>query len=297
MYSNPMRFAILGDLHYSDYPDSAHAAARDRLFRHFFHHVADLKADFVFAVGDTTHKGTLEELQGLQTIAQACNLPLICITGNHDTYSLPKVKIAPYFLGDVPSSSDSDLYRDFDVEDTRFILLDTAREQDGENYGGWVSQAQLDWLQNRIEDFDRAPHLRHLIVMGHHPLAGTTHRSNGEKLNIHNSEAVAQVFATLQSKLAFYFCGHNHAHSIYWNTFQQWYHVQTADPLDCKSFRLVHLDHTGVMVKTLDFDLSDSVLQQDFEITRHNIPIGFSPQVFEDSYGAHESDRNVTVKY
>ena len=34
-----------------------------------------------------------------------------------------------------------------------------------------------------------------------------------------------------------------------------------------------------------DFDLSNPNLQRDFEAARQNIPTGFTPQLFEESYG------------
>ncbi|MEM9154669.1 MAG: hypothetical protein AAFY57_05550 [Cyanobacteria bacterium J06642_2] len=42
------------------------------------------------------------------------------------------------------------------------------------NYGGFVSEEQLEWLHSTCSNFDRQSHLRHIVVMGHHPLYDTT---------------------------------------------------------------------------------------------------------------------------
>jgi 3',5'-cyclic AMP phosphodiesterase CpdA len=285
-----MRFAILGDLHYSDYLTFEQAAARDRIFTHFFQQVLDLHPDFVFAVGDTTHWGTLSEMKGLEAIVQATQLPLIAVTGNHDCCSVDKALLSPFFLGGRRSQSATDLYTSFDAGSTRFVLLDTARSKDDAAPGGYISPAQLDWLEQQITTFNAADHLHHLVLLGHYPLTNTTRRSHREVMSILNSDAVTRVFAMLQPSLephkwGYYFCGHNHTHSIYEAPDLPWLHVQTADPLDCRSFRLVTLDRTGLEIETIDFDLSSPHLQADFETARDNIPSGFAPQKFAASYG------------
>ncbi|MEO1131490.1 MAG: metallophosphoesterase [Cyanobacteria bacterium J06639_1] len=289
-----MRCVFLGDLHYSDYPERAHAEARDRLFAEWFRQIGELNADFAFAVGDTTNQGSMSEMQGLQAIADASSLPLVRITGNHDCYNLPKSELAPFFLGDCESHSDEHLYAYFDVGSTRFVLTDTSRDRDDENYGGFVAREQLQWLSETLADFEQQKRLHHAIVMGHHPLHDTTRRSTGLMLQIANSPEVETSLASLQQKNGLYFCGHNHNHSIH--TRNNWHHVQTANPLDCRSFRLVTLTNTSATVETIDFNLSDPELASDFETVRHNIPAGFTPQKFEDSYG-DESDRFCTIHY
>jgi hypothetical protein len=292
-----MRFVILGDLHYSDYLTSEQAAARDRIFTHFFQQVLDQHPDFVFAVGDTTHWGTLSEMRGLEAIVKATQLPLIRVTGNHDCCSVDKALLAPFFLGGRRSQSVTDLYTSFDASNVRFVLLDTARSKHDPAPGGFLSPAQLDWLEQQILTFNETDSLQHLVLLGHYPLTNTTRRSHREVMSIFNSDAVTRVFALLQAglespKSGYYFCGHNHTHSIYESPDLPWLHVQTADPLDCRSFRLVTIDCTGLEIKTIDFDLSSPHLQADFETARDNIPSGFAPQKFAASYG-EATDRYV----
>jgi 3',5'-cyclic-AMP phosphodiesterase len=293
---NIMRFVVLGDLHYAEYTQPEHAAARDRLFTAFFSQIAKLQPDFVFAVGDTTNYGTFDEVSGLAGIVSACGVPLICITGNHDCYSMPKTELAPYFLGGQVSHSPSELYTAIDSGLARFILLDTARDRDYDRYDGYVSPEQLEWLNGKIVQFNQLTTPRYLVAMGHHPIYNTTRRSEETMLNIENSSEVRAAFAKLERKPGFYFCGHNHCNSISEMDEVGWYHVQTADPLDSKSFRLVILSEDKVEIETLDFDLSDRNLYEDYKLARFNIPAHFTPNPYERAQGElHERSLSLSI--
>jgi 3',5'-cyclic AMP phosphodiesterase CpdA len=290
-----MRFVVLGDLHYSEYALPENAAARDRVFTAFFSQIAKLQPDFVFAIGDTTNYGTPDELSGLAEIVSACGITLICTTGNHDCYSMPKPQLAPYFLGGRVSASQTDLYTAFAGDTAKFVLLDTARDRDFERYDGFVSAEQLAWLNEQIEQFNRQTDPRYLVVLGHHPIVNTTRRSEETMLNIENSAEVVDAFAKLERKPAFYFCGHNHCNSITEMDLNGWFHVQTADPLDSKSFRLVTMTAEKVDIDTIEFDLSDRQLYADFKAARFNIPAHFTPQPFNLAHGElHERLLSVT---
>lgn len=291
---NALRFVMLGDLHYSDYNLPEHAAARERLFTAFFSQIAALKPDLVFAIGDTTNRGRISELTGLAEVAKACDLPYVQITGNHDAYSLPKSELAPFFLGGRTSASTSELYTSFDAGLARFVLIDTARDRDYTRYDGYVSPEQLEWLNNQIEQFNAVSEPRYLIAMGHHPIFGTTRRSDESMLNIANSDDVNAAFARLQRQPGFYFCGHNHTHSLFGPDQNNWYHVQTSDPLDCRSFRLITLTENEVKMEMIDFNLEVESTLVDFETARNNIEAGFNAQAFERAYGNVE-EHNVTL--
>jgi 3',5'-cyclic AMP phosphodiesterase CpdA len=294
-----MRFAVLGDLHYSDYEDATHALARDRLFKAFFTRVAAEDPDLVFAVGDTTNLGTMSELAGLSQLARECNLPLITITGNHDINSHEKHEISQFFLGGWSSHSKTELYASFETGPVQFVLMDTARVKLSDiDWSGHVSQDQLVWLKNEIEHFNRSSDLEYLMVFGHHPIFGTTRRSEEEMLYIANSSEVQASFSVLEQKRGFYFCGHNHCHSIYRPRPEKdpWHYIQTANPLDCRSFRIVTIEPNRVEVTLIYFDLSDPGLQADFEITRSNIASGFHPQVF-DYVDGEETDQKFNFSY
>ncbi len=290
-----MRFIVLGDLHYANYSRSEVAASRDRFFEAFFRQVAAHQADIVFAIGDTTNRGTLTELKGETEIARRVGLELVRITGNHDTDSLDKSELAPYFLGGRASASSSELYTSFDFGPVRFILADTSRSKCSSiDWSGFVPEEQLGWLEAEIERFNAETQPKYLAVLGHHPMFGTTDRSTEDRLNIANSEAVYQVFYKLTRTPGVYICGHNHSNSLAGPDAQGWYYIQAGAPLVCLSYRLLTVDEKGFRVETVDMDLSDAAVKADFEMTRQNFEEGFSVYPLEAMYGA-ESDHRLLI--
>ncbi|MEI6046546.1 MAG: metallophosphoesterase [Chloroflexota bacterium] len=291
-----MRFIVLGDLHFAEYHQPELTEARNRLFRAFFAQIAALKPDIVFALGDTVNYGTLAELTNLYRLVAATDLPFIAVTGNHDLASLEKAEVAPFFLGGRTPASVNELYTAFNFEQVRFILLDTSRIKLSDlDWSGYVSEEQVEWLRAEIARFNTIATHQYLIVLGHHPIFGTTERSTEEMLSIFNSAEVYESFATLSGTLGIYFCGHNHAHSIIGPDALGWYFVQTAAPLDCRSFRLVTVTENRVEIETLDFDLSDPTLRQAFELARTGIESSFEPQEHAVVYGTF-LDRSLTIK-
>jgi 3',5'-cyclic AMP phosphodiesterase CpdA len=290
-----MRIVILGDLHYSHYTDPSHIEARERLFSTFFQQVAHLQPDLVFAIGDTTNLGLKEELEGLKRILQNSGLPIINVVGNHDCYAQPKSEIAPYFLGGREAVSTEAHYASFSSGEIHFIVLDTARDRDYTDYSGWVSEQQLQWLEAEIEQFNDNPELKQLFVLGHHPIYNTTRLSADVMSYIDNSIPVHSAFNKLQNKPGFYICGHNHVNSIAGPDSANWYHVQSAAPLDCESFRLLTINQDKIEVELVKFDLQSDELRKDFETVRHNIARGFEPREFIEVHG-EPHEHNLTVR-
>ncbi|NJM00418.1 MAG: hypothetical protein HC924_17270 [Synechococcaceae cyanobacterium SM2_3_2] len=281
-----VRLVLLGDLHFSEYPSPELEADRDLVFASFFRQVVALQPDHVFALGDTTHQGSLRELDGLHHLIRSTGIPLMAITGNHDCYYLPKPTLAPYFLGPHEPVHSGGLYSSFDHSGIRFVLLDTARDRDPANYGGIVSPQQLAWLEGLISDFNGDPQLRYFVLLGHHPLYQTTHISHEEMMHIANSREVMALLETLDSTPGLYCNGHNHSHSI--ARLPHWLCVQTAAPLDCRSGRLVTLSPAGIQVETFDFDLTDPRLSAALERIHTSFGEGFHPQPKADTSGSVE---------
>ncbi len=256
-----MKFIVLGDLHYTDYQSEEEESGRDRFFEALFKQVAAQKADRVFAVGDIVHYGNHSEIQGLYAAAAWHGLELVAITGNHDTAALTKAELRPYFVGG--KASGDELYHAFSQDGVRFVLLDTGRELLCDiDWSGYVSPAQLEWLQNETEAFRRgATGDRQLVVMGHHPIYDTTAISAKHRMNITNSDEVRQAFGEHQAGQAFYICGHNHTNSIYGPDGAGWTYIQCGAPLVAFSFRVITVDQAGLRVETVDFGLNDGDIQ------------------------------------
>lgn len=287
-----MRLIVLGDLHFSDYENPDQNAARDRFFEGFFRQVAAHHADLVIAIGDTTDHGYGEEFVHENSVTRQAGLDLWRITGNHDTYNLPKSEIARFFLGHHVPFSVSDLYTSFDAGLVRFVLLDTTRSRD-ENWSGFVSDEQLAWLNGEIANYNQAgPPF--LVVMGHHPITGTTRFSDRTWHNIEDSGPIKAEFARLTRPPAFYVCGHNHANSLVGPDAQGWHYVQLGAPLVCRSYGLFTFDPNGVRFETVDLDLSDPAFRADYETICQAQGEEFNSHPFEEMYG-QDADHHLLV--
>ena len=253
-----MKFIVLGDLHYTDYPTEPLRTARDHFFETLFHSVATQNADLVFAIGDIVHDGTHSEIQGLYTLARRCGVELLSITGNHDTASLPKADLRPYFVGG--QAGHAELYTAFSNGGVRFVLLDTGREMLCDvDWSGYVSPEQQSWLADQIEAYRQgATDDQALVVLGHHPFYDTTTASSKDRLNIANSQEVRPLLGQASVGRAMYICGHNHVNSLFGPDEAGWTFIQCGAPLVAFSYRLISFDEQGSRLETVDFGLGEA---------------------------------------
>ncbi len=294
------RVVLLGDLHFSEYASPELDIEREQVFTAMFKQAVHLRPDLVVALGDTTHQGSLKELdplhQIIQSSSQKAGIPIVTITGNHDCYQLSKSTIAPYFIG-FEGIQKPDFYPEclcgfLDLNGVRFTFLDTARDRDPDNFGGDVNLDQLHWLQALMADFNQDPKLRYFVLMGHHPLFQTTAISDEEMMHIANSQELMTVLETLSKPPGLYCCGHNHTHSI--ARIPNWLCIQTAAPLDCRGGRLLTLDSTGIRVEPLELIGPDAEFAAAWERIHLAIPDGFSPQTPAEVSGS-ELDRTLVL--
>ncbi len=253
-----MRFVVLGDLHYSVYAEATQRALRDEFFERVFSSVAQQQAEAVFAIGDTTDNGLPEEFEGLHAIARRCGLKFITVNGNHDVLKLTKAEVSRYTGNPSPYYGlryNARLGQSHPVDDeaARFLVLDTPKERNPKDHGGYVDAEQLEWLAGEIEASAEAP----LFAFGHHPVRGATRWSSFPMLCIDNSRAVRQVFKRKTGGSAFYFCGHNHANSI--KREGSWSFVQTAAPLRTVDYRLVEWTSEAIELRTIQIEGGEAV--------------------------------------
>ncbi len=256
-----MNFIILGDLHYTDYNSSATNDKRDRFFDALFQRLAEQGADLIFAIGDIVHYGTASEFKGLYAAALRYGIQMISITGNHDTATFSKNDLRPYFAAGKSTAPD-ELYHAFSYQGTRFVLLDTGREMECDtDWSGYVSSGQQQWLKTEVTDFNQG-HTgdNQLVVLGHHPLYGTTSISSDWRMNIDNSEEVRLAMGQVEAGRAFYICGHNHVNDIVGPDSSGWSYIQCGAPLVSFCFRLISAGQSGLKVDTVDFGLDDQQL-------------------------------------
>lgn len=132
-------FAVISDIH-SDYQNLQKVLDK----------INNDKMDFVIVAGDLSTVGALSELKKVKTILDQSNLTYYVIPGNHDYYQ--KTKLTNYYQEVYRSS-----YESFQINKTRFILIDNASS---------VDQTQSDWIDQQIVD---CPKL-YCLVFAHMPL-------------------------------------------------------------------------------------------------------------------------------
>lgn len=253
-----MRFVVLGDLHFALYAEKNIGNLRDEFFNRLFQSVLAQKPDAVFAIGDVTDKGLAEEFEGLNEIARRNSLNMIIVNGNHDLINLTKAEIRPYtnnptnyfsydYLPEnklalrTPAIAPAVLLEN----NARFIVMDTPKEKEPSEYGGYVDSQQLDWLAGEIKTSAAQP----VFAFGHHPLRWATRWSALPKLHIENSRQVRQAFDQKTEGLGFYFCGHNHTNSIHRQ--KNWTYIQTAAPLRTADFRIIDWSAESFELRTI----------------------------------------------
>ena len=281
-----MRWIVLSDSHFAQVSKPKVAAARDRVFGAVLRQVSAENADGVFITGDTTHRGRRAELTRLHELADVAGVTLTAVVGNHDADTHTKAELAPFFLGGRPSAAPDALYRAFSEGGVRWLLLDTAREMmSAVDYSGYVSPDQQAWLADEIRRANADPAVRYVCVLGHHPIANTTRRSDEPGLNIADSDPVRAILGTLRGKTGLYLCGHTHCHSIHIGT-DGWHYAQTGALLLVQSYREMTVDARGLRIETVDVDMSDPALREDWAAVCAGFEDPFTLYPREAVYGA-----------
>ncbi len=236
-----MRINLLGDFHYSRMENGTEEMlqARDKAFQAMLSSFLEMEGQFHISLGDLTHEGYPEEFQYVFDQVDASGRNFIHVLGNHDTYSIPKA--------DILGITRQQRYSAVDTDEVLLIFLDSTKEMDHDDWGGEMDAEQLEWLQAQLERSGEKP----VFVFAHHPIYETTTRSTMDKLSIHPQFDMKSILSQKKG-LGFYFCGHNHANSI----FQEngWHYIQTAACLDIPAIRIVELKDGQVRTQLLTMD-------------------------------------------
>jgi glycerophosphoryl diester phosphodiesterase len=169
--------------------------------------------DFVIVPGDLTkdsepynHQRVLERLNGL-------NMPYYIVPGNHDVFkeglpaeNWPIEKIVEYYP--MPWHEGNSWYSVDPVQGIHLVALDSSsNENHSADWGGVISQEQLDWLEQDLADNEE----KTTIVVVHHAL--NQHESVSDPLYYcDNAEAVKEIMKSHDAKLAI--SGHIHITDI-----------------------------------------------------------------------------------
>ncbi|UUZ92576.1 metallophosphoesterase [Paenibacillus sp. P25] len=226
-----LRLALMGDLHYFGEENVELQQAKERFYERYLLQFLELEADLHISLGDLTHMGLAEEFESMYRLIRRSGKPFRHVLGNHDAYELPKAEVESLIaqpLNDV-----------LETPEALLIFLDSTREMRPDDWSGYLTGKQLEWLQAHLQVSPEKP----VMVFAHHPVYGTTTMSNDEKMHIDPSIDIRSILRS-RAGGGFYFNGHNHIHSIVRE--EGWHFIQTAASLCHPSFRIVEIDGSEV---------------------------------------------------
>ncbi|MEK5058409.1 metallophosphoesterase family protein [Paenibacillus shunpengii] len=236
-----MKLAILGDLHYHEADESTEAwvTARDAFYKKMLHHFMSAEADMHISLGDLTNFGTEREINEVYDIIEQYDGSFFHVLGNHDTYSQTK--------RDLLTLTGQARYQALTMDKAILVFLDTTREMDLTNWGGWMDEEQLSWFENVIVSSGTKP----MLVFAHHPVHLTTTGSDRDKGSIDPSIDMWRILSKKQGT-AVYFNGHTHVDSI--TKQNNWTFVQLSACLDEHAFRMVELGDDYIDITAVDIE-------------------------------------------
>lgn len=235
-----MKLVLMGDLHYHDIDEAIPGwrEARSAFYETLLECFLELDANFHISLGDLTNFGSTSELQEVyELLNRRKDRTFIHVLGNHDLYAQTRKEVLALTGGQ--------RYLSIDTDKATLVFLDTAKEMDYEDWGGWIDDEQLQWL----EDIVKTCRTKTLLVFAHHPVFNTTSRSELDKGSIHPSIDMWRILSQKKGK-AVYFNGHTHVDSIVEQS--GWTFVQLSACLDQHGFRVVEIDEEEIRISAID---------------------------------------------
>ncbi|NGP44027.1 metallophosphoesterase [Bacillaceae bacterium SIJ1] len=251
-----MRIAFIGDLHYPvvEENEATVKEARDAFYAEFLHRFFATEADYYISLGDLTNYGEESEVREVYELITRHNKNFIHVFGNHDLYDIPRQALL--------DQSKMNQNYSIETEEAYLVFLETARDHDYENYGGFLHDEQLQWLEAEIERSGE----KTMMIFAHHPVYDTTARSQRKYLSI-DPELNVQDILNKKQGTGIYINGHNHVDSIVYSG--QWTYIQAGAVLDDQSIRILEIDNDRICLQAKE--LNDSQLKQLAEIVGQHI--------------------------
>ncbi|WP_281863093.1 metallophosphoesterase family protein [Planomicrobium okeanokoites] len=235
-----MKIAVIGDLHYPTVKEEYALSQRERqdFYESFMAHFFSVPADLYVSIGDLTNFGTQDELEGIYAIIDQHQKPFVHVLGNHDVYAMPREEVLKI--------TKQDRFHSLSTESAVLAFLDTAQEQNYEDWGGTLDLEQQFWLADVVADSGNRP----LLVFGHHPVYGTTKNSSKEKRSISPDIPMWDLLNNKQNA-GLYVNGHNHFNSI--AAREQWTFLQIAAVLDEQAVRVIDISEAMISIDYIPF--------------------------------------------
>ncbi|SFE07991.1 Calcineurin-like phosphoesterase [Paenibacillus catalpae] len=271
-----MRLILMGDLHYHDIDEAVEGLreARAAFYETYLGRFLEMDANYHISLGDLTNYGTVSELREVYEILGSKERSFIHVLGNHDLYAQKKM--------DVLRMTGQKEYHAIDAGKAILVFLNTAKEMDFEDWGGWIDEEQLHWFEQTVKTSGSKP----MLVFAHHPVFETTARSEKEKGSIHPDIDMWSILKQKQGQ-GLFFNGHTHVDSIIRQ--HNWTFVQLSAGLDQHGFRIVDMKEDEIRIMAVD--VTDAALTDHAPILhRHMKHFGHNP----DARGM-DADRETIV--
>ena len=243
-----MKIALMGDLHYGSTFENIDQTdikdIREKYFEQFTKNLFSQEADLYLSAGDLTNLGAPAEFEGIYKFINQYDREFYQVLGNHDLYLSDREEAKQYISyveGQILSFPEVDIF-----------MLETARVKDPENYGGFISDEQLEQLENFLKQSEDKP----VMVLGHHPVYDTTFGSNVDMWSIDADSKIIDVLKTKTEGPAFYVCGHNHADNII--SEDNWQFIQLGAVLDYTSTRIFEITDEFCAIKDVPFETEET---------------------------------------
>lgn len=271
-----MKLVLMGDLHYHEIDETIPGwlEARNAFYQTFLNRFLEVEGDAHISLGDLTNYGHSSELREVYEIINSGGRTFYHALGNHDLYAQTRREVLEI--------SGQARYHVVTTEQADLVFLDTAKEMDFEDWGGWVDEEQMKWF----EDVVKASGTKPLLVFAHHPVHLTTTNSDKDKGSIHPSIDMWNILSQKEG-VGIYFNGHTHIDSIVKQ--HNWTFVQLSACLDQHGLRVVEIEQDEIRINAVD--VPDSVLTENVEMLYSNM------KHFRHNPNARgqESDRSCTV--
>lgn len=273
-----MKLVLMGDLHYHEIDEKIPGLleARTSFYNTILGRFLEIDADLHISLGDLTNFGTSLELVEVYELLRQQDRTFIHVLGNHDLYGQTR--------NEVLEITGQQRYHAMNTDSAILVFLDTAKEMDFTDWGGWIDEEQLVWFERIVEASGTKP----LLVFGHHPVYNTTARSDMEKGSIHPNIDIWRILNKKEG-IGIYFNGHTHVDSIVAQN--NWTFVQLSACLDQQSFRIVELTDEEIHISSVD--LTDEALPEHLPLLHQHMK-HFKPN--PDARGK-ETDRTFIVPY
>jgi len=164
-------FAVMSDLHFMAYQEPETPVEWVPFLEQEIDYIAALGPQFIVCNGDLTN-GKARDYRLAMAAFGRCGMPVYYTMGNHEYYGYyeePDFTVELAQRRFLEMTGMPGLYYELEVEGCAFLFLSTEYYAPDINEGGWLSDAQLEWLKERLSAAGDRP----TFVFLHHPVNGT----------------------------------------------------------------------------------------------------------------------------